>query len=276
MKIINCFIIFFVSLQSIGQVELNADGPGNTYSLITSVLAPGYNPIEAPDCSHTGFGNHIDEVFDNSLNTNVFRFYLHTSIDNDRCINFDRQRNEIKTYNQSPDNLLGTEDETVIYNWKFKLEEGFQSSPNFTHLHQLKSVGGSLESMPMYTLTTRKGNPDRIELRYAETDTQITLTQSDLAPFIDTWLEVTEIIKYSENGNYSIEIKKVDDNSVLLSYTNSNIINWRPEADFVRPKWGIYRSLINQQDLRDEEVLFADFSNCSSSLMSIIVILRQS
>lgn len=241
-------------------VELKANGPGNTYELITSVLAPGHNPIEVPDCSHETFGEHIDELYDSELDTNVFRFIIHVTPDNDRCLNFDRQRNEIKSYNQSPDNLLGVEDETVIYNWKFKLPAGFQSSPNFTHLHQLKSVGGDLESMPMYTLTTRKGSPDRLELRYAETDNQITLTQTSLDPIINTWLEVTETITYSINGSYDLEIRKISDNSIVFSYSNTSIVNWRPNADFVRPKWGIYRSLINQQDLRDEEVLFADFS----------------
>ena len=241
-------------------IELNADGPGNTYDLITSVLAPGFDPIEVPDCSHPDFGEHIDELFDNELNTNVFRFFIHTDPDNDRCINFDRQRNEIKTYDKSPDNLLGVENETVVYKWKFKLPAGFQSSPNFTHVHQLKSVGGSLESMPMYTLTTRKSSPDRLELRYAETDTQVTLAQTELAPLIDVWLEVTETISYGVNGTYEINIKRVSDDSILFEYTNNSIVNWRPNADFVRPKWGIYRSLINAQDLRDEALLFANFS----------------
>ncbi len=241
-------------------VTLSADGPGDTYDLITSVLAPGHNPIEVPDCNHSSFGQHIDELFDQELNANVFRFYLHTENDNDRCINFDRQRNEIKTYDKSPDHLLGIQNETVVYKWKFKLAEGFQSSPNFTHLHQLKSVGGNLASIPMYTLTTRKSSPDRLELRYAETDDQITLKQTDLAPLIGVWLEVTETIKYGQSGTYDIYIKQISDNNILFEYSNDNIINWRPEADFVRPKWGIYRSLINVQDLRDEEVLYTDFS----------------
>lgn len=241
-------------------VILKADGPGNTYDLITSVLAPGNNPIEVPDCNHSEFGNHIDEVFDSELNENIFRFYIHTTPDNDRCLNFDRQRNEIKTYDKSPDNLLGIENETVVYKWLFKLPEGFQSSPNFTHLHQLKSVGGDFSSMPMYTLTTRKGSPDRLELRYAETDTQITLKQTDLATLIDVWLEVTETISYGASGTYAISIKKVIDGTVLFEYANNDIINWRPEGSFVRPKWGIYRSLLNAQDLRDETILFANFS----------------
>ncbi len=256
------FLFLFLStLQPmIAQVTLDADGPGDTYPLIISVLAPGQNPIEAPDCSHEDFGDHIDEIFDDELDDFVFRFHMHTDQDDDRCINFDRQRNEIKSYSPSPANLLGIEGETVRYIWKFRLPEGFQSSPNFTHLHQLKSVGGPLASQPMYTLTTRKGTPDRIELRYAETDDQITLIQTELAPFIGTWVEVMETITYGTEGSYEIEINRLEDGENLLSYSDASIINWRPDADFVRPKWGIYRSLINAQDLRDETVLYANFS----------------
>jgi hypothetical protein len=34
----------------------------------------------------------------------------------------------------------------------------------------------------------------------------------------------------------------------------------RPDNDFIRPKWGIYRSLKKASDLRDEAVRFNDFS----------------
>jgi hypothetical protein len=133
-------------------------------------------------------------------------------------------------------------------------------SPSFTHVHQLKSVGGSLSSMPLYTITLRKSTPDRLELRYAETDSQITLQQTDLAPFKGVWLEVEETITYGNVGSYTIEIRRVNDGENLFYYTNQNIINWRENADFIRPKWGIYRSLNSAEDLRDEAVLFANFS----------------
>lgn len=258
-RIIGTYIILF-SLGNFAQVTLDANGAGNTYEEITAVLAPGHDPVEEPDCNHTSFGRHIDEIFDADLNTNVFRFFMHVTPDNDRCINTDRQRNEIKSYDKSPDNLLGVEGEEVVYKWKFKLDENFQVSSSFTHVHQLKSVGGSLASMPMYTLTLRKSNPDRLELRYAETNNQITLKQTDLAPFKGTWVKVTETITYGNSGAYSIEIKKVSDDSILFNYNNNSIINWRAGAEFVRPKWGIYRSLNSSQDLKDEEVLFANFS----------------
>jgi hypothetical protein len=262
-------LLFILPITSDAQVTLTANGQGNTYNLITNVLAPGYNPIETPDCNHTAFGDHIDEVWDSAYGGYVFRFHIHVSPDNDRCINFDRQRNEIKTYDKSSSSLKGTLDEIVQYSWKFKLDSGFQSSPNFTHIHQLKSVGGSLESMPLYTLTTRKSNPDRLELRYAETNSQITLKHTPLSPFVDQWVYAHEIIHYSTQGSYDLEIRSLSDSSLLFSYHNDSIVNWRPNADFVRPKWGIYRSLTNSQDLRDEEVLFNDFTIHELGIFSI-------
>ncbi len=253
-------IVLFPINAGISQSLLDADGAGNTYELINSVLAPGYDAIEVPDCKHTTFGRHIDEVWDNDLGDFVFRFHMHKIDDDDRCINSDRQRNEIKTYDKSPDTLKGVQGELVEYTWKFKLDAGFQSSPSFTHIHQLKAVGGTESSMPLITLTTRKGTPDRLELRYAETTSQTTLAQVDLAPFKDTWVEVTETVLYNESGRYSIEISKVSDGTSLFSYTNNSIRMWKTNADFIRPKWGIYRSLNSPTDLRDEIVDFANFS----------------
>lgn len=242
------------------QVILAADGPGETYELISSVLTSGGDAVEVPDCGHQEFGRHIDEVFDAELNAYVFRFFIHKTPDNDRCIHFDRQRNEIKTYGKSPDNLLGTIDETVEYKWKFRLDAGFQASSGFTHLHQLKAVGGPEEGMPLITLTARKGNPDQLELRYAESTNQITLKKVDLTPFKGTWVEVVETVRFGEIGAYSITIKKVDDGTTLLEYTNHSIRTWKTDAEFLRPKWGIYRSLVDIDNLRDEILFFSDFS----------------
>ena len=243
------------------QVVLNADGPGGTYELINSVLAPDGDVVEVPDCGHQSFGRHIDEVFDDALGMHVFRFVLHVSEDDDRCKNSDRQRNEIKTYRQSPDNLLGIIGEEVEYKWKFKLDENLQVSSSFTHLHQLKAVDGPEDAMPTITLTARKGSPDRLELRYAESFTQETLTTVPLSELKGKWLQVTERVTYGEigDGKYDIVIGEVGSNNTLFSYTDNEIRMWKTEASFIRPKWGIYRSLNHPEDLRDESVLFADF-----------------
>lgn len=255
------FILFLCSQTISAQVVLEADGSGNTYELINSVLAnPGKDVVEVPDCKHTNFGRHIDEVFDTELNKQVFRFHIHVNEDDDRCINTDRQRNEIKTYASSPENLKANIGETVEYKWKFKLSNTFKTSANFTHIHQIKSVGGEYESIPMITLTLRKSNPDRLELRYTPTNNQNTLKTAALDLFKGNWVEVYEKITYGNNGSYQIEIKNSLTQEIIFNYTDSNLDLWQGNAEFARPKWGIYRSLINSTDLQDEIVLFADFS----------------
>lgn len=252
-------LLMLICSKISAQLLLEADGPGNTYEEIRAHLAPGYEPIEPPDCNHLSFGRHIDEVFDADLNDYAFRFHIHVAEDDDRCINFDRQRNEIKTYDQSPDNLLGVVGEVFVYKWKFKLDAGFQSSSKFTHIHQLKAVGGTQSSMPLITLTTRKGTPDKLQLRYSDSITQVTIHQVDLTAFKGEWVEATETVTYGETGNYHILIERLSDNAILMDYNDNTLRMWRDNADFVRPKWGIYRSLLESWDLRDEAVLFADF-----------------
>lgn len=268
------------------QVVLNADGPGTTYELINAVLAPGNNVIEAPDCGHTAFNSgaasnpsrHIDEIFDADLNTNVFRFHIHVTPDNDRCITTttDRQRNEIKTYDRSPNNLKGIEGETVQYKWKFKLPLGFQSTSSFTHIHQLKSVNDKYDSMPMYTFTINSSSGGVFRVRYAEEDTQETVASVALSNFLGQWVDVTETITYSNPGRYSLVINKVSDGTNILTYANNNN-NWRNVVPtggsintiFIRPKWGIYRSLNAAASLRDEQVLFANFSIEENPTLSV-------
>ena len=237
------------------QAVLEADGPGNTYELISSVFAPGADAVENPECVHPQFGRHIAEVWDSVLNRYVFEFYSHVTPDNDRCINFDRQRIEIKTYEPSPDNLKGVVGETITYKWKFKIGVGYKPSSSFTHLHQIKAVGGN-DGDPMFTLTARKGNPNKLELIHDNT-TKVSIV--DLSLFEGVWVECTETIKIGASGSYSMVIRRMNDGTVILSYSNGNIMTIRPDNNFIRPKWGIYRSLNSPSDLRDEAVRFAGF-----------------
>ncbi|MDB5192157.1 MAG: hypothetical protein JWQ96_1720 [Segetibacter sp.] len=244
-------------------VKLVADGPGNTYELINSVLGGTGEAVEDPDCAHGTFGRHIREAFDNELNKNVFVFTMHVTPDNDRCNGAtDRQRNEIKTYGPSPANTKGALNETVTYRWKFKLDGGMKPSSSFTHIHQLKAGDGTNEDAPLITITPRAGNPEKLEIIHTGNTSASTLNKVkivDLAPFKGAWVEVVEKVTYKTAGSYEIKIKKVSDGTTLLTYSNSNIDLWRDAATFIRPKWGIYRSLNNVSALRDEEVSFADF-----------------
>ncbi len=263
---------------SYSQVTLNANGPGNTYELITKAFAPGNGtgaveaPDQTPDGSHPTFGRHIAEVFDTELNKYVFEFYSHFAIDNDvSTLSTDRQRVEIKTYAASPDNLIGTDGENIIYKWMFKLPVGFQPSSNFTHIHQIKAVNGD-DSSPLFTLTPRFGIPNKLELIYVANANSGTnkLKTVDLSLFEGNWVEVEEQIHVGSAGTYSIILKKHSDGTVLMSYSNPNIATIRPDNTFIRPKWGIYRSLSDIANLRDETVRFSDFSIQEVTALNLI------
>ncbi len=269
-KIISGLLVTLIfalnSLSCFSQTVLTANGPGSTYELINSVLAPGSTAVETPDQFDPAFGRHIAEVWDADLNQYVFEFYIHVSVPNEfqdeSTGDTDRQRVEIKTYAPSPENLKGAIRETVEYKWKFKLPSGFQPSSNFTHIHQIKAVGGD-ESDPIFTLTCRKGSPNKLELNYYSDSnlSSIKLTSANLSLFENTWVEATERIYYDPvHGSYSISIKRVSDGITVMSYSNANMLTYRPDNTFTRPKWGIYRSLLSYADLRDEAVRFNSFS----------------
>jgi len=242
------------------QVTLQANGPGNTYELIESVLGSG-TASEVPDCGHTSFGRHITEEFDNQLNKNVFVFHIHVTPDNDRCNgSTDRQRNEIKTHSSSPANLKGSLNETVTYRWKFKIDAGFIPTANFCHIHQIKAGDGD-DGAPIITITPRAGNPQKLQIIHSTGSggTGGEVHSVNLSSFKGVWVDVVEKVKYSTSGTYEIVIKRVSDGATLLSYSNSNINMWRDGTTFCRPKWGIYRSLNSISELRDEQVRFTDF-----------------
>lgn len=287
MKLFTLIFVLFISFSTKAQVTLDANGPGDTYELINSVFAPtSGNVIEAPGVTGSSCDNHstysgtdgnrhIDEIFDADLGINVFRFIIHVDedIDRDKCSTTDRQRNEIKTYAPSPDNLKGVLGETVQYKWKFKIDANFQPSGSFTHFHQLKSVGADSaeESQPLITLTARKASPDRLELRYAPTTSQSTLTTVNLSLLRGNWVEVVETVTYGETNNaiYNIIITNISTGAEILNYSSSELRMWKTNADFIRPKWGIYRSLNSSSDLRDEEVLYTNFSVTENPTLSI-------
>ncbi len=241
---------------TLGQVLLTADGQVAAYTRIQNVL--GAAP-ETPDCSHPAFGPHITQAVDDDLKKYIFVFNIHVTPDNDRCVNFDRQRLEIKTEGSSPDYVKGFLNDTVTFRWKFKLPTGFQPSSSFTHIHQIKAFDGDAGA-PIITLTPRKGSPNILQLIHVDSTGKTTyLTSTPLDPFVGVWVEAYEKITYSSHGQYSIVINRLSDGAQLFSYASNDLDLWRNGTTIVRPKWGIYRSLNHPEQLRDEQVEYDRF-----------------
>lgn len=184
-----------------------ADGTTDTYRLIDGVL--GGDAVETPDCRHPAFGPHITQAADAALGKSVFVFHAHVTPDDDRCGATDRQRVEIKTYGPSPDYLKAFPGDTTTYRWRFRLDEGFRPSPNFTHVHQLEAGDGD-DDAPIVTLTPRAGTPERMQLIHVgSTGASTTVVSADLAPFRGAWVEAHERVTWGAHGTYSIEVRRL-------------------------------------------------------------------
>ncbi|GEM_PF-6173906 len=248
------FSILFTLQFSFSQTTFSAD------KLLSSILAPDNDANVHTNCSHNGFGGHVNEVFSEELNNTVFKFQTHQDSSDESCKNFGTKYNEIKVATDAPEALLGTEGETVVYTWKFKIDENFNPSNHSIDLHQLKAVGGSEADIPLFTLTTAKSKTEHLELRYAEMDEQITLASLDLNTLKGVWFEVYESITYNEIGAYAITIKKASTDEVLLDYNKEAIRTWKTDAEFIRPKWGIHHSVNSIDTPLNLTVYFANFN----------------
>jgi hypothetical protein len=247
-----------LGLTTAQRSYLRADGnSGGTYSLLNSFL--GGTAYEVPDCGHSG--SHITQQTDSELGIPVFNFAAHVSSDSDRCQNYDRQRTEIKTYEPSPAQFKGFNGDRVSYSWDVRLNSAFQPSTQFTHIFQVKAVGGD-DSMPFITITPRlkSGGQKVLQLMYAGANSQqAAVWEGPLADFAGKWIHIVAEYTCGLSGRFHLRIKRKDNDQQLMTYTNNNLVMWRSGNTFLRPKWGIYRSLNDAGNLRNENVYFNNF-----------------
>lgn len=257
-------LVFFVFLitfhfKTQSQIKLNADGKSDTYALINNTLISAKRTaVEVPDCSHPTFGPHIKQVFDHTLNKYVFQFNLHIGNDFDRCKRFDRQRNEIKTNKNSNPILLAVNNETIRYQWKFKIAKGFKATKKHTSFHQI-TYAIKDGNKPLFALAARNNKGRQtLQIEYLKNDEKEILAEIPLSRVTGEWIVVDETIFYNSNGSYAITLRSLEGKTFLkLKEKHLNI--WSTNMVYARPKWGLYRSLKYKEQLRDETLYFADF-----------------
>ncbi len=251
---------------------------------------------------HT-FGPHITMYGDADLGADAFLFSIHQTDtddltpggwpypypDTDRCRTdaptgddfdldehgymVDRQRLEVKSYEESPDYQLGDEGETHYISWKMHLPETIGVSNKFTHLHQLKPKGGDFDNMPTFTLTAVSGeedaddgeeiSPPQLNLRYSPTsDSQVTAANVDLTELTGRWVQIAVKVTFgTESSDRRYEIVMLDPFNLeadpIFTFGSDSLVTHK--GGFNRWKWGIYRSIQEYLSVGDEHIGYADF-----------------
>ncbi|MGI9221459.1 MAG: heparin lyase I family protein [Woeseiaceae bacterium] len=257
-----------IQFTEVTNRTLDADGDQtglDAYDLIRDFGGP--NPIEAPDLYAINHPDvqHIYEDTDATVGSHfVFIIHRDIDIDRDRVENDDRQRNEIKTYDKSEEAVKGYENETFIYRWKFKINADMEVSTRFSHFFQLKAVGGE-SSQPVLTITgAERSGEDGIEVRHSPLQDHSILQREDWSEVTGEWLEAYCRVTFAEAGDLRLIVTRMRDDAVIFDIDETELDFWRgfDASHFVRPKWGIYRSIIETDNLRaeEEQVRFANFS----------------
>lgn len=125
-------------------------------------------------------------------------------------------------------------------------------------------MGGD-DSQPILTITgAERSGEDGLEVRQSplqEFDILDRVAWSDVAGY---WIEVYCRATFADDGELRLIAKRLADDRVLFNIDAGSLDLWRGESvdHFVRPKWGIYRSLLDADNLRPDEeaVQFANFS----------------
>ncbi len=247
---------------------LDADGDQvglDAYDLIRAFGGP--NSIESPDLyaiNHPGVRHIVEDTDATVGNHFVFKIHRDVDMDRDRVANDDRQRNEIKTYASSSDDVKGFENETFVYRWKFRINSSMEVSRRFTHLFQLKAVGGD-DSQPVLTISgAERSGEDGIEVRYSPLQQDTILERQPWGLVTGEWLDAYCRVTFAESGDLRLIVIRMSDDRVIFDINETGLDLWRgvDPSHFVRPKWGIYRSILDGDNLRAEEetVRFANFS----------------
>ena len=79
---------------------------------------------------------------------------------------------------------------------------------------------------------------------------------ADIKEFAGNWVYVVENVTYGSLGHIETTITRIRDGKTLLHFSGNVGSFWG--GSYMRPKWGIYRSLTDKQQLRNEKVLFTD------------------
>jgi hypothetical protein len=234
-------------------VELHASLESKLTAVEQIKASFGKYSIESPKHIDTRSGSkfqHIKLVKDKELGS-AFAFSLRKDIDGDRNkvwpTGRERQRIEIKGYQRSPEPMKAISSETHQVKWYLKIEKSFQINKEFCHFFQLKAVGSKNIDDPVLTFSgvTDHGKPQLQLQWWSEVDAGRVFL-ADWENCKGKWLICECKTNYAKSGSILFSIRSLD-STLNIKKELKNVQTWRDGFEFVRPKWGIYRSLAKEK-----------------------------
>ncbi|MFE0026038.1 hypothetical protein [Amycolatopsis sp. NPDC059021] len=172
----------------------------------------------------------------------------------------DRQRTEVKGMVQNGTALKMRDGETWTISYEMYVPSTLHGTSKFTHIFQTKTP--STNGGPWVTLDlTRDGGTELIQARAYANPGSPSIASTRLAPLRDKWITVEWTLTPGSKGAAACVIRDGTGPGAPVAVQGSRTgVTIPDQGDYVRPKWGIYRSVQSAKtDIIDTHLLFRNF-----------------
>jgi hypothetical protein len=171
-----------------------------------------------------------------------FRFDIYSD-DRDSTGGGDRQRTESKGMVANGTALKMHNGETWRITYEMFMPATLHGTSKFTHIFQLKTP--ATNGGPWVTLSLhRSGSKETFQLQADSTSGAPAIGTTDLSPLRDKWITVELTFKIGSSGTARFLVRNGTGSSASVVVDSSKSgLNIPDQGDYVRPKWGIYRSV---------------------------------
>jgi hypothetical protein len=188
-----------------------------------------------------------------------YRFDIYRD-DRDSTGGGDRQRTESKGMVAGGTKLKMRDGETWRITYELFMPTSLHGTSKFSHIFQLKTP--ATNGGPWVTLSlSRSGGSELMRLRALSTDGSPDIGSTGLAPLRNKWITVELTFKIGSSGTGRFVVRDGTGGSapVVVDKSRSGL-NIPDQGDYVRPKWGIYRSVESaSSDIVDTHLLTRNY-----------------
>jgi hypothetical protein len=188
-----------------------------------------------------------------------YRFDIYKD-DRDSTGGGDRQRTESKGMVANGTALKMHDNETWTISHEMFMPTTLHGTSKFSHIFQLKTP--ATNGGPWVTLDlSRSGSTERLRARAYSTSGAPDIAATDLSPLRNKWITVEWTFKIGAKGTARFVARNGTGSNapVVVDHSLSNV-NVPAQGDYVRPKWGIYRSVESaSSDIIDTHLLIRNY-----------------
>ncbi|WP_280885041.1 hypothetical protein [Streptomyces sp. LBL] len=204
-------------------------------------------------------GNHPDRDYVVVEGGDHYRFNIWKD-DRDTTGDGDRQRTESKGMVQGGTTLKMHNGETWTISYEMFMPTSLHGTSKFTHIFQTKTPvdnGG-----PYVTLDLgRSGSGETLRARAYANSGSPDIASTDLAPLRNKWITIEWTLTIGSSGKAAFVARNgTGTNAPIAVQGSMSNVKIPDQGDYVRPKWGIYRSVESaSSDILDTYLLFRNY-----------------